>query len=203
MAVTSLQLTYAEIRNNIALMLPVNRSTASWHTDTTSDVSLIMRAGLRKAYYTGPAQHNWQWSFLTPEDTLTTNEPYDTGTITVVDGVVTGSGTTFPSWAAGAWISYDGKYYEVDTRDGDTQLTLVDVSSDNDAAASTSYELLQYRFSLPSDFESLEGPIYYHPDQSEDKFPLQKRSDQYIRRLYQDSDLEPLPDEPKVSVMPS
>lgn len=59
---------------------------------------------------------------------VNTVAPYDTGTVTVTNGskTVTGSGTTFPTGAADRKfaLSLDDPYYEIDTRDSATQLTL-------------------------------------------------------------------------------
>jgi hypothetical protein len=201
LAVTSLQLTYTEIRSHMALMAPFNRDTANWSADMTADMLLCLRGGLRKAYYPpvlreGETPH--QWSFLRPDYTLTTNVKYDTGTITVVNGAVTLSGGTFPSWALHGWLVYGGKYYEVASGSfPGTSMTLVDTSAGNDSAAGTTYELLQYRFVLPNDFESLEGPMYWSPDQSLTNTPLVRRSDNYLRMLYQDSATDSFADEPK------
>ncbi len=201
MAVTSLQLTYTEILSHIALMAPFNRDSSQWSgTTIAADILLIMRAGLRKAYYPpsmseGETPH--QWSFLRPVYTLTTSAPYSTGTITVVNGSVTLSGGTFPTWAINGWLVYGGKYYEVAVRGGNTTLTLANVDTDNDAAAGTTYQLLQYRLGMPTDFESLEGPVYYSPDESVSNVPLTRRSDNFLRTLFQDSDTDTFEQEPR------
>ncbi len=181
-------------------MAPFSRSTGEWTSDMAADMALCIRGGLRKAYYPpamSPGETPWQWSFLRTDYVLTTSAKYTTGTITVVDGVVTGSGTSFPTWAIDAWLVYGGKYYQVATYGSGTSLTLVDVSTANDAAAGTTYELIQYRFVLPNDFESLDGPVYWSPDQSLSNCPLQKRSDSYLRMLQQDSATDSFADEPK------
>ncbi len=197
---TSLQLTYSEILSHMALMAPFNRDSTQWGgTTIAADLTLMLRAGLRKAFFPpsmSPGETPWQWSFLRPQYTLTTNASYSTGTITVVNGVVTGSGTSFPTWATSAWIAYGGKYYEVSVRTSSTSLTLTNVNTDNDAAAGTTYELLQYKFTLPTDFESLEGPVYYSPDESIANIPLTRRSDNYLRMLYQDSNTDTFAQEP-------
>lgn len=203
MAVTSLQITYVEIREHLAQYLSVNRDPAQWGGETgtiATDVARAIRSGLRKAYYPPPLRAGeppHQWSFLRPWKTLTTNLPYETGTITVVNGVVTLAGGTWPTWANGGFLSYGGKHYEVSTRDSGTQLTLIDDSEANDAVAGTTFALYQYRFTLPSDFESIMGPLFYSPDQSLENIPIERRSDDYLRMLYQDSDLERLADEPR------
>ena len=144
-------------------MMPINRSTSNWTSDMSSDVGLMIRSALAQVYYhasLGPGQPTHQWSFLRPWATLTTNAPYETGTITVVDGVVTGSGTTFPrgppmpGWCTAASIT---KW----RRASGTSLTLANTATNNDASAGTEYQLLQYLIDLPSDFASLAGPMYF------------------------------------------
>lgn len=184
----------------MGLMAPFNRDTANWTTDMVADMLLCLRGGLRKVYYSAvlnPGDTPHQWSFLRPSTTLTTNAKYSTGTITVVDGVVALSGGTFPTWATYGWLAYGGRYYEVATRNSGTVLTLTNVGTANDSAAGTTYELLQYKIAMPSDFESLDGPIYWHPDESLSNIPLERRSDNYLRMLYQDSNTDTWEQEPK------
>lgn len=200
MATTSLQLTYSEIRSNMALMAPFSRSTGDWTSDMTSDMAICLRGGLRKAYYPpalNPGETPHQWSFLRPSYTLTTNAKYATGTITVVSGAVVLTGGTFPSWAVHGWLAYGGKYYEVATRTSGSLLTLVNTSSDADTSSGTEYELIQYRAVMPSDFEALEGPIYFSPDESLTNLPLERRTGNYLRSLYQDSNTDTWASEPR------
>jgi hypothetical protein len=51
--------------------------------------------------------------------------PYTTGTVAVSEGVVTITGGTWPSWASAGILTIGGQAYTVDTRDSDTQLTLL------------------------------------------------------------------------------
>lgn len=77
------------------------------------------------------------------------NTRYQTGTITIADGVVTGDGTTFPDWAGRQavlrTVDSDGlvsaAYYHVASRGGDTALTLDDTSVN--VASPTAYILEQ------------------------------------------------------------
>jgi hypothetical protein len=159
---------------------------------------MILRSGLRKAYHPPPlppATVAHEWWFLRPDLTITTTEPYSTGTVEVVNGVVTLTGGTLPSWTANAWFIADSHYYAVSTRDGDTQLTLEDTSLDLDAL--TTYSLRQYRYSLPNDFQALDGKLCYSPDQSTWNIPLERRSDEQIRQVYQDSDSDTFFGEPQ------
>ena len=99
------------------------------------------------------------WSFMQPKlAAFSINAPYATGTITVSAGVVTGSGTVFPSWAADAEIAIAGISHPVATRGGDTSLTLVDTSVS--AAAGTSYTLQQIDYVLPDLFGGFRGDLY-------------------------------------------
>ena len=78
-------------------------------------------------------------------DTLTVwaADEYTTGSITVTAGVVTGSGTTFPTYSAGRTIEFGGASYIVASRDSATQLTLVDL--DATAGGGTLYRISKGR----------------------------------------------------------
>jgi hypothetical protein len=64
--------------------------------------------------------------------------PYNTGTVTIVDGVVTLAGGTFPSGAAEDRLVVNGDTYTVATRDSDTQITLDNLTVDVGAGAAYS-----------------------------------------------------------------
>lgn len=68
-------------------------------------------------------------------------EPYGTGTVTIVSGVVTLAGGTWPASAADRRLVVNGNVYEVATRDSDTQLTLENLAVNVGAGAS--YSLVQ------------------------------------------------------------
>lgn len=127
-----------------------------------------------------------RWSFLWPETTLTLSAAYTTGTVTIVNGVVTGSGTVFPSWAAQGEITPDaGSTYSVDTRDSDTQLTLDDTSSAADVSAGTSYSLGRVEYDMPTDFGGIQDGMTYRPEASTAYDPIEFTSWGIIRRLRQ------------------
>ena len=115
----------------------------------------IVRDGL-KLFQTA-----YKWRFLRPKAQLTLNAAYNTGTITVVDGVVTGASLTWPSWAASAELNIAGIGYTVNTRDSGTQLTLDDLTVDADAL--TTYTLEQVDYTLPDDWSGMEGKLTYRP----------------------------------------
>jgi hypothetical protein len=147
--------------------------------DQTSDVEDCISDGLRDVY----TAHSW--SFLRPLKQITTVEPYTTGTVTIVAGVVTLDSGTFPSWAASGVLEVDNDFYVVSTRDGNTQVTLTDTSAT--ASAGSSYKLSRYEYDLPTGFESIEGPLTYEPGKSDFYPPVEFRHDDEVRRLLQDN----------------
>jgi hypothetical protein len=68
-----------------------------------------------------------------------TSTPYSTGTITVVSGVVTLAGGTFPTWAVNGRMTIAGTEYTVAVRTDGTHLTLTNTGVN--AIAGTSYSL--------------------------------------------------------------
>lgn len=103
--------------------------------------------------------HAHIWSFMQPKLTsFDINATYSTGTVTIVAGVVTGSGTTFPSWAADGELVISGVPYTVASRGGATSLTLDDTGVT--AAAGTSYVLQQVDYQLPDLFGGFRGELY-------------------------------------------
>jgi len=150
------------------------------HSDSeTADIEDCIRDGLRRVY----AAHDW--SFFRPLEDVTTTAPYTTGTIEVVDGVVTLTTGTFPSWAADGLLKADDSYYSVASRGGDAQITLDDTSVDIDAA--TTYELGRPEIPLPTAFEDMgsDSDLTYYPDQNEWYPPVRRRHDQTIRTWQQ------------------
>jgi hypothetical protein len=148
--------------------------------DQTADIEYCITDGLRTVYAAHP------WSFLEPVKEMTTTAPYSTGTITVASGVVTLSvAGTFPSWAADGVLKASNEYYDVDTRDGDNQITLEDTSVT--VAAGTSYELGRPEYDLPTGFEEIVGrELTYEPGQSDFYPAVEERLDEQIMRYQQD-----------------
>ena len=151
---------------------------SGYSSDQTTDIEECIQDGIRDVH----AAHTW--SFFRPVKEITTTAPYSTGTITVASGVVTLSGGTFPSWAAVGVLKLDNEYYDVDTRDGDTQVTLEDTSVTE--ADASSYELGRPEYDLPTTFEAIEGDLTYEPGQSDFYPPVRQKHDGEIRRLRQD-----------------
>jgi hypothetical protein len=169
MAESTLSVAYAELRRRIGRLIGAGRDpTTDFDADDTEDVDDILTQGLRMFYCPPPLpgeKYPHDWSFLTPVTTLTTTEPYDTGTVTIVDGVVTLASGTWPAGAADGELEISGESYTVASRDSDSQLTLDDTSVDEDAG--TSYNLIFSTYELPDGFMDLLGPMTYQPGKSD------------------------------------
>jgi hypothetical protein len=174
---------YSSLLERVGHFLFGKRS--GFSSDQTSDIEECIKDGLRAVY----SAH--RWSFFRPIKEITTTAPYSTGTITVASGVVTLSGGTFPSWAASGVLKIDSDYYDVDTRDGDTQITLEDTSVTE--ADASSYELGRPEYDLPTACEAIEGDLHYEPGQSDFYPPVRERHEAELRRLRQD---DPFHDRP-------
>jgi hypothetical protein len=148
----STAITLSEVKKNLALLLGISRDPLDWDADTASDVERIIRSGRRKF----AAAHEWR--HLEQPYRVVVDDVYDTGTVTVVDGVVTVSSGTLPTDTADyVFLPDDGGVYEIDTRDSATEFTLVDTTLDLDAL--TEYEIRRVHFPLPDGFIAFLGPI--------------------------------------------
>jgi len=168
--------TYASLLERVGHYLFGIRT--GFSADQTSDIEDCIQDGLNDVY----AAHSW--SFFRPIEEITTTAPYDTGTIEVASGVVTLTDGTFPSWAAVGVLQVDDEYHDVDTRDGDTQITLEDTTVDADSGSS--YELGRPEYDLPTAFEAIEDDLVYEPGQSDFYPPVRQRHDGEILRMRQD-----------------
>lgn len=101
--------------------------------------------------------YSMEWMYYNKPYRITLSEPYETGTVAVsTAGVVTGSGTTFPTWAASGRLLINDIVYSVDTRDSNTQLTLKTQDFPATAiAAGTSYTLYRSVYTLPENFRKV------------------------------------------------
>lgn len=129
----------------------VSRDSTQWDAQTLADFNSCVRSGRRQFYAA------YDWNFLTHNITIPVLGPFKTGTIAVVNGVVTLTGGTWPSTAAGQRIAFGDAVYEINTRDSNTQLTLFDTAVD--AVALTKFTLYTTRYSLPASFGSFVGPV--------------------------------------------
>jgi len=175
------------LRKEVADFLGWTRDDSGWSSDEVTRLAAIIKSGLLQVYFPQRARPelSYTWSWMRPAATIETVAPYSTGTVTVVSGVVTLSGGTFPSWAADGELTVSGGTYAVDTRDDNTQVTLEDTSVDVDAG--TTYTLSRPTYELPSTFGgSFDGNLHYKPGTNVLWPPVKIVSDQQIRRRRQD-----------------
>jgi hypothetical protein len=150
----SLTLSLDELKSNLAMILGVSRTYSAWDATLIADVNRIIRSGRRRFFSAN------QWQFLDARYTVLTEAPRDTGTVQVASGVVTLTGSTFPTTAATNYlIAFDGNQgvYEIGTYTDTTHVTLKDTSLTLDAG--TEYTMYKYRFDMPSNFGGTRGPV--------------------------------------------
>ncbi len=136
-------------------------------------VDRIIDDGLKRFY----SAHAWQ--FLDVTDVLALSAPRSTGTVTIVAGVVTLAGSTFPSTAASWTLLIGGTDYTVASYDSATQITLDDTSAA--AVAGTAYVLHRDDYDLPDDFSAFASDKLTY-DHSNNAFSdVRLVSDQRIR----------------------
>lgn len=102
---------------------------------------------------------SWKWSQLRRDGNFNLPATYSTGTATVIQGstIVTGVGTLFTSALEGRQFYIGGiaPYYDIESVDSSTQLTLTQVF--NGASATLqSYNISTVYVDMPSDFLQLE-----------------------------------------------
>lgn len=186
MSESTLSLAYADFIAELGGFLGYTRTSGNWTAAQAAEIDTYMQAGYRNFILAAPLDGVLQaheWSFMRPVTTLTTVASYSTGTVTIVNGVVTGSGTTFPSFGTASGeltLTATGVSYPVSTRDGATQLTLVDTTLDADAGSA--YTLGFPTYDLPDDWGSMIGPMTYQPGTS-DFYPALERVGEHMIRM--------------------
>lgn len=175
MAESTLSVEYTSLRRQIGHLLGLKPDPANWLARQTTLVDDLIDRGYRMFLYpspqlTGGKAHTW--SFLRPIKPLTTVAPYDTGTVEIVDGVVTLTGGTFPSWGASGELIVGSDLYYVASLDGGlTELTLTDTTVD--AEAGTSFKLVRSSYDLPDEFGGIDGPLTFRPGRAELYAPVE------------------------------
>lgn len=169
MAESELTNAYADLRKQLGRHLGIDPDPTNWTTQQGNDVDFILRAGVRQLVQPPRTERGYshRWTFLDQVYLLNTSAPYSTGTVAVASGVVTGTGTTFPSWAAQGEFTAEGTdsdagvTFTVSSRDSDTQLTLDDTSVT--ITAGSSYELIRPTYDLPDNWAGWAGPLTFRP----------------------------------------
>jgi len=150
----TLSLTNAELYAELGRMLGISRTSSDWDSVTAADVDRIVRSGRRRFFSAN------KWKFLVQDTDLTLIAPIETGTVTVVSGVVTFAGAAaLPSDVDTHYLFEPdgGGVYNIASRGSDTELTLEDTSLSADAL--TTFVLYKFKYDLPSAFAGWEGPI--------------------------------------------
>lgn len=181
--------TFLDLKKEVAHFVGWGRDNTAWSVGQLADLVACIKIALQRFYY---PESGYTWNFLRPVGTLTTSAPYSTGTVAIVSGVATLTGGTFPSWAAAGEMTVNGSLYTVNTRDGDTQVTLDDTSVA--VAAGATYSLSQPVYDLPADFEGFDGPVTYRPGTSQLWPALRLTSDAILRRKRQECVLTSRPE---------
>lgn len=178
-----LQVTLDELRYRVGRALSFSRGTyASMSTEEQNEVDQVIRRGLRQFYYPPPDDngHAHVWSFMSAEGSIILSAPYSTGTVEVVDGVVTLTGGTFPDWAASGLLSAGGNFLRVASRDSGTQITLVDTGVD--VASGSTYTLVRDSYNLADDYEGMVNAVIHHSGRSGYE-PVQITTEAAIRSM--------------------
>ena len=187
MAESTLSIAFTELKAAVGFFLGYGLA-SDWDSAQSAEIEIYVQAGVRQVYYP-PAVDNveqgFQWSWLSPETTLTTVGPYSTGTITVSSGVVTLTAGVFPSWAAKGTMTISSTDYTVNTRDSNTQDTLTDTSL-NVGSASTYSLTHPPTVSMEDDHGRILGDLTYEPDQNNQ--PIVLVSQAQIARFASGSD---------------
>lgn len=177
MAESTLTLKRDDLLRAIGNMLGRGIDFTNWDdADFTTRVNMCVDIGCRWVYEPELLPNETQvhvWSFMQPKlMSFQLNQPYSTGTITITSGVVTGSGTTFPSWSADAELVVGDVSYPVATRGGNTSLTLNDTTVN--APAGSSYTLQQVDYVLPELFGGIQGDLFLNQSLNSIGYVLQR-----------------------------
>lgn len=186
MAESTLTLKRDDLRKAVGNMLGRGIDITAWDdADFATRVDMCVDIGCRWVYEPEVLQgemHVHIWSFMQPQLAafqLTT--PYSTGTITVAAGVVTGSGTNFPSWAANGEVVVNGQSYTVASRSSGTSITLDDTSLT--IASASSFTLQQSSYVLPDLFGGFTGDLFLNQQANTLGYSLVRASKEEILGL--------------------
>jgi hypothetical protein len=158
---------YTTLVNRLGMEIGLRKTSVDVITDgvansrQAADILQCIQDGLLWVY------NAYEWSFLQPVVSITTIPAYAVGTVTVdASGNVTGTGTTFPSYAVSAsgwlYLGLTGAF-AVQTYSSGTALVLANYHGPAITAAS-GYVLWFNAYPLPSGIDSLKGPLTYPPN---------------------------------------
>lgn len=179
MAESTLTLKRDDLLRAVSNMLGRGVDITNWDdADFATRVNMCVDIGCRWVYEPMLLPNESQahiWSFMQPKLlSFPLTQPYATGTITVAAGVVTGSGTNFPAWAANGELVIAGVSYSVALRTSATSLTLDDTSVS--AVAGTAYTLQQIDYVLPDLFGGFHGDLFLNQNATTLGYTLERAS---------------------------
>jgi len=100
----SLQISYDELRREIGRFLGYDRDPDDWESAQTTDVTDILKSGLRNFYWPNIGEQRYVWSFLRKLDTIETAA--DTSSYLLAADFEGGlEGFTFSSNSSRRWVS--------------------------------------------------------------------------------------------------
>lgn len=195
MSESNLTIPFDTIRREVGRLLGYQRDPNKWQPATVTDVNDIIASGLRMFTFPPPLRNEeipHVWSWLHEEQTLTTDAPYSTGTISATNGTVTLTGGTWPNWAADGHLVYNNAEYEVATRTSDSVIVLADTSVT--IAAGATYTLGHWVYELPDSFASMDSPVIYEPRNT---FPWREIKETDALRIHELRQPWPVPNYPQ------
>lgn len=162
--------------------------------DQVSDINACIKEGLQMVYAPMPlvpGRPAHEWSFMRPTVTLTTQPPYTAGTVTVANGVVSGTATAFTSSMVGAVMTlnvssaypYSGSY-TIASYQSPGQVTLSNTGVNQ--ATATTFSVNYYTYNLPANFGGIVGPLQYAVGMSEYYPPVRITKEVEVRRRLAD-----------------
>lgn len=185
MAESTLTLTRNDLLKAAGNMLGRGIEVSAWNDpDFATRVNMCVDIGCRWVYEPELLPNEAQvhmWSFMQPKlVAFDINVPYTTGTISITNGFVTGSGTAFPTWAADGELVVDGVSYQVATRTNGTSLILVDSVN---AASGSTYTLQRIDYVLPDLFGGFRGDLFLDQSANTQGYVLQRASKEELLSL--------------------
>ncbi|MCA9366689.1 hypothetical protein KC887_00285 [Candidatus Kaiserbacteria bacterium] len=152
---------YDWLRQEIAMAIGENPNYNAWDYNLAQRIDSFLQRGLKifyQAQLTGIVSHMaHKWSFLRPQVMLKLNAPYTTGTVEVVDGLVTLTGGHWPGWVIDCDLIVGNKRSRVKSILSDTKLLLEDIAFNADDESL--YSLVHCYSDVCEGFSGLDSPL--------------------------------------------
>jgi hypothetical protein len=178
MAESTLSITYAELKQDVAHYLGHGRVESAWSDPQVADITAAIRAGLRQFYFPPKIFENkmsHKWTFLTPVSTLDLIAPYSTGTVEIDNGFTTMTLTdgVWPDWTAtNGSIVIDTTEYIIASRTNDTVIELATAWPEDTITAEEFVLKHDGNYDLPDDFASIVGKLVIETENYEPEITI-------------------------------